>query len=56
DHRAADEGQIFPLDMALNSADDQYKGCKEKMANLVKTKYLKKELSNSDDFRNAWES
>ncbi|ROL53030.1 hypothetical protein DPX16_7972 [Anabarilius grahami] len=43
DHRAAAR-QIFPLDMALNSVDDQYYGCREKMANLVKTKYLKKEI------------
>ncbi|XP_050956727.1 ecto-ADP-ribosyltransferase 4-like [Labeo rohita] len=55
-YRAADEGQIFPLDMVPNSVDDQYKGCTEKMANLVRTKYLKKELSNSDTFRNAWET
>ncbi|XP_058620092.1 NAD(P)(+)--arginine ADP-ribosyltransferase 2-like [Onychostoma macrolepis] len=55
DHGDAVEGQIFPLDMAPNSVDDQYKGCRKKMVNLVKTKYLKKELSNSDDFRNAWE-
>ncbi|RXN24163.1 ecto-ADP-ribosyltransferase 5-like protein [Labeo rohita] len=54
DHRAAVEGQIFPLDMARKSVDDQYKGCKEKMANLVKTKYLNKELNNSDAFNRAW--
>ncbi|XP_059414969.1 NAD(P)(+)--arginine ADP-ribosyltransferase 1-like [Carassius carassius] len=54
DHRAAVEGQIFPLDMALNSVDDQYKGCNSKMACCVRTKYLKEELNKSPDFRNAW--
>ncbi|XP_056091586.1 ecto-ADP-ribosyltransferase 4-like [Rhinichthys klamathensis goyatoka] len=55
DHSAAKvEGPIYPLDMALNSVDDQYKGCTGKMERLVKTKYLKKELDNSNDFRNAW--
>ncbi|ROL51126.1 hypothetical protein DPX16_12035 [Anabarilius grahami] len=41
DHRAA-AGQIFPLDMALNSVDDQYDGCKENMEKLVETKYIEK--------------
>ncbi|XP_026095711.1 NAD(P)(+)--arginine ADP-ribosyltransferase 1-like [Carassius auratus] len=56
DHRAAAvEGQIFPLNMALNSVDDQYKGCREKMAELVKTKYMKREMSNPEsDFAHAW--
>ncbi|ROL51119.1 Ecto-ADP-ribosyltransferase 4 [Anabarilius grahami] len=41
DHRAAAvEGQIFPLDMAPDSIDDQYMGCREKMAKLVETKLL----------------
>uniref|UniRef100_A0A8C1DRV5 NAD(P)(+)--arginine ADP-ribosyltransferase n=2 Tax=Cyprinus carpio TaxID=7962 RepID=A0A8C1DRV5_CYPCA len=55
DHRAAVEGQIFPLDMANNSVDDLYYGCKEKMAKQVKTEYLKKELNNSVDFKKVWE-
>ncbi|KAK9961645.1 hypothetical protein ABG768_007059 [Culter alburnus] len=43
------------LDMALNSVDDQYKGCTKDMANLVKTKYLQKETSDSkSEFSNAW--
>ncbi len=55
DHRAAVEGQIFPLDMANNSVDDQYKGCREKMADLVETKYMKQEMSNSESkFAIAW--
>ncbi|XP_073800208.1 erythroblast NAD(P)(+)--arginine ADP-ribosyltransferase [Danio rerio] len=57
DHRvAADERQIVPLDMALNSVDDQYKDCTQQMADLVKTKYLEKELNNTDDFKKVWES
>ncbi|ROK79154.1 Ecto-ADP-ribosyltransferase 5 [Anabarilius grahami] len=54
DHRAAVEGQIYPLDMALNSVDDQYDGCTKDMANLVKTKYLEKELSYSPEYLKAW--
>ncbi|XDV12358.1 hypothetical protein PO909_001054 [Leuciscus waleckii] len=46
DHSAA-AGQIFPLDMALNSVDDQYSGCRGYMAHLVETKYLKDEIKNS---------
>ncbi|KAL1278826.1 hypothetical protein QQF64_025499 [Cirrhinus molitorella] len=48
DHRAAVEEQIFPLDMAPNSVDDQYEGCTEKMRNLVETKYLEKETSQPE--------
>ncbi|XP_056305673.1 NAD(P)(+)--arginine ADP-ribosyltransferase 2-like [Danio aesculapii] len=56
DHTAAAERLIYPLDMALNSVDDQYKGCTEKMAAQVKTDYLKKELQNSNDFKKVWQS
>ncbi|XDV12360.1 hypothetical protein PO909_001056 [Leuciscus waleckii] len=56
DHRAAAvEGKIYPLDMALDSVDDQYDGCRENMANLVKTKYLEEEMSDSEsEFAIAW--
>uniref|UniRef100_A0A673JKJ8 NAD(P)(+)--arginine ADP-ribosyltransferase n=1 Tax=Sinocyclocheilus rhinocerous TaxID=307959 RepID=A0A673JKJ8_9TELE len=55
DHRAAAvKEQIFSLDMALNSVDDQYKGCREKMAEKVKTVFLNKEINNSPGFKNAW--
>ncbi|XP_048017647.1 NAD(P)(+)--arginine ADP-ribosyltransferase 2-like [Megalobrama amblycephala] len=57
DHRAAAvavEGQVFPLDMALDSVDDQYMGCRKKMEELVETKYLKNELQKSPDFNTAW--
>uniref|UniRef100_A0A8C1IXI4 NAD(P)(+)--arginine ADP-ribosyltransferase n=1 Tax=Cyprinus carpio TaxID=7962 RepID=A0A8C1IXI4_CYPCA len=39
--------------MALNSVDDQYKGCRKNMADLVKKKYLNEEMSNSK-FANGW--
>uniref|UniRef100_A0A671T731 NAD(P)(+)--arginine ADP-ribosyltransferase n=1 Tax=Sinocyclocheilus anshuiensis TaxID=1608454 RepID=A0A671T731_9TELE len=44
---AAVKGQTFPLDMTLNSVDDQYDGCTRKITQLVETRYLKKELNNS---------
>ncbi|XP_051769509.1 NAD(P)(+)--arginine ADP-ribosyltransferase 2-like [Ctenopharyngodon idella] len=54
DHRAAVEETIYPLDKAINSVDDQYYGCGENMADLVKNKYLDKELRNSPNFSDAW--
>ncbi|XP_048036394.1 erythroblast NAD(P)(+)--arginine ADP-ribosyltransferase-like [Megalobrama amblycephala] len=55
DHRAAVERKTFPLDMAPNSVDDQYDGCTKHMANLVTTKYLQKETSDSESkFSIAW--
>ncbi|KAK9977155.1 hypothetical protein ABG768_018976 [Culter alburnus] len=56
DHRTADyEGQIIPLDMAENSVDDLYVGCKKTMTCLVETELLQNELNNSPGFREAWE-
>ncbi|XP_048017639.1 erythroblast NAD(P)(+)--arginine ADP-ribosyltransferase-like [Megalobrama amblycephala] len=56
DHRAAAsvQGQIFPLDMAPDSVDDQYMGCRKKMAKWVETELLKDELENVPDFKAAW--
>ncbi len=55
DHRAAAaEENIYSLDMAPDSVDDQYEGCRDNMTNDVETKYLKKELNNSDKFKIAW--
>ncbi|ROK79153.1 NAD(P)(+)--arginine ADP-ribosyltransferase 2 [Anabarilius grahami] len=55
DHRAAVERKIYPLDMALNSVDDQYKGCRENMRKQVERNYLKKETSDQEsDLANAW--
>ncbi|KAK2916859.1 hypothetical protein Q8A67_001233 [Cirrhinus molitorella] len=55
DHRAAGVEEIFPLDMALNSVDDYYDGCTKEMANLVKTKYLEKEMSDLPEFKKSWQ-
>ncbi|XP_051745465.1 ecto-ADP-ribosyltransferase 5-like [Ctenopharyngodon idella] len=56
DHRtAAAEGQIFPLDMAENSVDDCYVGCKKNMSCLVETELLERELNNSTKFRMVWQ-
>ncbi|KAL0154202.1 hypothetical protein M9458_050456, partial [Cirrhinus mrigala] len=55
DHRNAAAGQIFSLDMAPNSVDDNYDGCTKEMANLVKTKYLEKEKSGSRKFEKSWQ-
>ncbi|XP_048049745.1 NAD(P)(+)--arginine ADP-ribosyltransferase 2-like [Megalobrama amblycephala] len=55
DHRGS-AGQIFSLDMAPNSVDDQYKGCIENMKQLVETKLLEKEKSQSEyEFAKLWE-
>ncbi|XP_051987631.1 T-cell ecto-ADP-ribosyltransferase 1-like [Xyrauchen texanus] len=54
DYRMAVEGQIYPLDMAPNSVDDQYDGCREKMSNLVSNEFLKKEISRNTEFAKAW--
>jgi len=56
DHSAAAaEGQIYPLDMAPDSVDDQYLACGKKMAYLVRNKYLKKESNTSTEFKKAWQ-
>ncbi|KAK7168288.1 hypothetical protein R3I94_002365 [Phoxinus phoxinus] len=57
DHRtaAAPAGQIYPLDFALNSVDDQYDGCTGKMADLVNTGYLEKDKSASAEFNQTWQ-
>ncbi|XP_067221760.1 ecto-ADP-ribosyltransferase 5-like isoform X1 [Chanodichthys erythropterus] len=55
DHRDAGEGKIYPLDMAPNSVDDQYKGCRENMTKQVERNYLKKETSDPEsELANAW--
>ncbi|KAK7168290.1 hypothetical protein R3I94_002367 [Phoxinus phoxinus] len=54
DHSAA-AGQIYPLDMAPDSVDDQYMGCRGKMANRVETKILKEELERKNIFKTAWD-
>ncbi|KAK2916855.1 hypothetical protein Q8A67_001229 [Cirrhinus molitorella] len=55
DHRAAVEGQTFPLDMAPNSVDDQYEGCTNEMSDRVENYYLAKEISASAELNEAWQ-
>ncbi|KAG5267758.1 hypothetical protein AALO_G00225370 [Alosa alosa] len=50
DERQAVEGQALPLDMAVDSVDDQYQGCRDNMAELVKTEFLPRELQNTTVF------
>ncbi|XP_048124801.1 ecto-ADP-ribosyltransferase 5-like [Alosa alosa] len=54
DERQAVEGQALPLDMAVDSVDDQYQGCRDNMAELVKTEFLPRELQNTTVFGKAW--
>lgn len=55
DHTASvADGQIVQLDMALDSVDDIYVGCKKSMACLVET-VLQVELNNSPEFRTVWQ-
>ncbi|XP_076153312.1 ecto-ADP-ribosyltransferase 5-like [Alosa pseudoharengus] len=54
DERQAVEGQALPLDMAVDSVDDQYQGCRDNMAEMVKTEYLPRELENTTVFGRAW--
>ncbi|ROL54705.1 Erythroblast NAD(P)(+)--arginine ADP-ribosyltransferase [Anabarilius grahami] len=57
DHRAAVEEK--KLDMAPNSVDDYYYGCRENMAKNIKEKYISKECENSEfeknGFKKAWD-
>ncbi|XP_056305685.1 ecto-ADP-ribosyltransferase 4 [Danio aesculapii] len=56
DHSAAAPVRtIYPLDMALNSVDDQYKGCTETMTNKTENYYLPKERSASAEFNKTWQ-
>ncbi|XP_024115643.1 T-cell ecto-ADP-ribosyltransferase 2 [Oryzias melastigma] len=45
--------EVYPLDMAINSVDDMYKGCEDKMLKNVKN-FLKNETNNNPKFRDAW--
>ncbi|XP_073712780.1 GPI-linked NAD(P)(+)--arginine ADP-ribosyltransferase 1-like [Misgurnus anguillicaudatus] len=49
--------QIYPLNMAPDSVDDQYEGCTEKIEKLVETKYLTEEIrANISGFGKVWEN
>ncbi|XP_065109061.1 GPI-linked NAD(P)(+)--arginine ADP-ribosyltransferase 1-like [Paramisgurnus dabryanus] len=57
DYRQAviSQSPIYLLNMSESSVDDRYDGCTEKMANLVKTKYLSEEITaNISGFGTAW--
>ncbi len=54
-HSAPTAESIFPLDMAPNSVDDQYRYCRNRMAKLVETTLLPAELRNSEEFNKAWQ-
>lgn len=45
---------VFPLDLAPNSVDDMYDGCKKQSEDRVREKYLQNELNNDINFRLAW--
>ncbi|KAM4584764.1 NAD(P)(+)--arginine ADP-ribosyltransferase 1-like [Odontesthes bonariensis] len=45
---------FIPLDMALNSVDDMYAGCKDKMEKKVKTEFLLNERNSDKNFTWAW--
>ncbi|XP_030634885.1 ecto-ADP-ribosyltransferase 5-like [Chanos chanos] len=45
---------VLSLDMALDSIDDAYVHCTEKMSKLVKEYYLVREMNTNAKFRNAW--
>ncbi|XP_031414400.1 ecto-ADP-ribosyltransferase 5-like [Clupea harengus] len=44
--------EVFPLNMAPYSVDDDYEGCSAEMSKLVDTKYLPSEISGT--FEEAW--
>uniref|UniRef100_A0A8B9KX53 NAD(P)(+)--arginine ADP-ribosyltransferase n=1 Tax=Astyanax mexicanus TaxID=7994 RepID=A0A8B9KX53_ASTMX len=44
----------YPLDMAENSVDDSYEGCRDAMEKLVVSKYTKQERKNTPGFAAAW--
>ncbi|XP_039660241.1 GPI-linked NAD(P)(+)--arginine ADP-ribosyltransferase 1-like [Perca fluviatilis] len=51
----AGENSVLPLDMAENSVDDNYDGCKDKMKERVTT-YLENEKNNNEVFKAVWDS
>ncbi|XP_065108673.1 T-cell ecto-ADP-ribosyltransferase 2-like [Paramisgurnus dabryanus] len=54
DDRCADEEEIYPLDMAVNSVDDQYVKCTKEMETLVWKKYLNNEIKTNKVFGEEW--
>ncbi|KAL6486859.1 hypothetical protein MHYP_G00034850 [Metynnis hypsauchen] len=52
-HRSI-SGEIQPLDMAENSVDDSYEGCRDAMYTLVMSKYMKHERNATSVCSAAW--
>ncbi|KAM6940085.1 erythroblast NAD(P)(+)--arginine ADP-ribosyltransferase-like isoform 2-T3 [Xenentodon cancila] len=50
----ATEMNLIPLDMAPNSVDDMYFGCKDKMEKKVKAEFLLNEKNKNKNFSQAW--
>ncbi|XP_034727109.1 T-cell ecto-ADP-ribosyltransferase 1-like isoform X1 [Etheostoma cragini] len=51
----AGENDVLPLDMAKNSVDDMYEGCKDKMKKKA-TQYLMNEKNKDKNFKEVWDS
>ncbi|XP_036431181.1 NAD(P)(+)--arginine ADP-ribosyltransferase 2-like [Colossoma macropomum] len=49
-------GQTLPLDMANNSVDDSFEGCKADMYKLVESKYTEQEKNHTPGFSAAWQN
>ncbi|XP_017580729.1 GPI-linked NAD(P)(+)--arginine ADP-ribosyltransferase 1-like [Pygocentrus nattereri] len=49
-------GQALPLDMAENSVDDSFEGCKADMYKLVASKYTEQEINHTPGFSAAWQN
>ncbi|XP_036429463.1 NAD(P)(+)--arginine ADP-ribosyltransferase 2-like [Colossoma macropomum] len=47
-------GQVWPLDMAENSVDDSYEGCRDDMNKLVISEYIEYERKNTPGFAAGW--
>ncbi|RVE75698.1 hypothetical protein OJAV_G00001220 [Oryzias javanicus] len=43
-----------PLDMAVDSVDDMYDDCEDKMLKLVKKEFLESEKSTHKNFSDSW--
>ncbi|XP_036429358.1 NAD(P)(+)--arginine ADP-ribosyltransferase 2-like [Colossoma macropomum] len=48
-------GEVWPLDMADNSVDDSFEGCRKSMYDLVMKKYIGHEKQKTFGFADAWE-
>lgn len=48
-----DANQVIPLNMVEDAVDDMYFGCNETMTEMIKDKYFKSEMKNSQ-FANVW--